>query len=391
MTPLRVSMGVRYFEPRGGAEKFSLSLARFLARRGHRVRVHAFRGGPMEGVELRLLPFPRLAGRAWRDWATGRGLAAALAVDDADVTWGEQKTWSANVIRPGGGSEAEYWSAHASFRGEDGGASWTGLLHLKRLFDLAAERRGFESPEFRRVVVNSELVRGHLLSHYPALAGRIEVVHNGAEPRLSPVGRSDRREVLGALRLEAAAPTALFAGHDFRRKGLTHALRAVAAARRRDPTWPLQLVVAGRDRPGDHARQARVLGLGAAVAFAGTRQDLAALFGAADVLLFPTLFDPFANVTVEALAAGLPVLTTRRNGGHELIADGVEGWAVEDPADAEALAGHLLELRDPARRAAMSRAALACAARHTLESKLLRIEQILAQVAEGNRAGVGEV
>jgi len=387
MTGLRITMAVRYFEPRGGAEKFSLNLARFLVERGHRVRVHAFRGAPVDGVDLRILPFPPLTGRPWRDWATGRRLAQALGRDDADVTWGEQKTWNANVLRPGGGSEEEYWKAHAAFHGLAGGdTSWRRRLHLKRCFDLSAERRGFECPRLRRVIVNSGLVRGHLLQHYPYLAGRIEVVHNGVESRPGAGTGDERASTLLSLGLDPGCPTALFVGHDFKRKGLAHALRAVALARRRDPDWPLQLVVAGRERPGSYLRQARELGLGRSVAFVGAAPDAAALFAAADALLFPSLFDPFANVTVEALSAGLPVLTTRQNGGHELISEGVEGWVIDDPTDAGALAGHLLELRDPARRQEMSRAALACAARNTLESKLKRVEEILAEVAEEKRS-----
>jgi len=107
------------------------------------------------------------------------------------------------------------------------------------------------------------------------------------------------------------------------------------------------------------------------------------------VLLFPTWYDPFANVTLESLAFGVPVITTRQNGGSEAIEPGVNGWVVSEPeaigemADALALAG------DPARRAGLREAARAAAGRLDLTGQLRAVESVLFAVAEERRAAGG--
>jgi len=178
----------------------------------------------------------------------------------------------------------------------------------------------------------------------------------------------------------------LFLGHDFRRKGLREAIQVIAEARRRRPECPWQLLVVGRDRPGPYRALARRLGLGSAVAFVGSVYPPDDCFGTAEVLLFPTWYDPFANVTLESLAFGVPVITTRQNGGSEAIEPGVNGWVVSEPeaigemADALALAG------DPARRAGLREAARAAAGRLDLTGQLRAVESVLFAVAEERRA-----
>jgi len=175
--------------------------------------------------------------------------------------------------------------------------------------------------------------------------------------------------------------TALFMGLDFFRKGLRHAIEAVAAARRKDPAHAWQVLVAGRDETRPFRRLVRELGIADSVTFAGSVPDPAACYAAADVLLFPTTFDSFAIVTVEAMSAGTPVITTIQNGGSEIIEEGRNGWVLPDPAMTERMADHLLELRDPEKRRAMKEAAVATAQRHTAESKFREIEAILVSAA----------
>lgn len=378
---LNITMGVRYFEPRGGAEKFSLRLARHLADRGHSVRVVCFSGQPMAGVRLDLLPWPRACGRARRDWATGEAIAAALVADHAaDVRWGEQKTWHADVIRPGGGSEAEFWRLRAAER------PWGPLAALcsrKRRYDLDAERRGYTDAALRAVVVNSAMVRGHLLRDHPGLAGRIHVVHNGNDLRPpDPGARAQwRREVRAEHGIPEQATLALLLGNGFPRKGLGEAIAAVARARGRTAPTDLWLLAVGRGRAPAFAAQARRAGVGDRVVIRDATRDVARLYAAADVFILPSHFDPFANVTIEALGMGLPVITTRTNGGSEVVTPDGDGWVVDTPADIAGLADALRAACDPETLRRMSAAALAAAARHRLDGKLEAVEAVLAGVA----------
>src|SRR6185436_100349 len=91
-----------------------------------------------------------------------------------------------------------------------------------------------------------------------------------------------------------------------------------------------RLFVAGRGR-------GRKVG-GRAVQHLGAVRDLPRLLAAADVFLLPTLYDPFSNACLEALAAGLPVITTRHNGFAEVIVSGKDGEIINDPGDVRSIA-----------------------------------------------------
>ena len=380
---MKVTMGVRYFEPKGGAEKFSMALAEFLRDRGHTVRVFALSGEPKPGVELILLSPPKFMPRFCRDWMTGRVLSRALDQVTDGVTWGEQKVWHADVIRPGGGSEREYWRVHAKFDplGQWVG-SWLQYLTPKRVFDLHAERRSMTSPRLKALITNSRYTGGHLTRDFPEVATKLSVVHNGTEPAAPPLpSRSALRARMG---LPVDAVTVLFIGHGFRRKGLDPALRAFALAAESRPG--LRFLVAGRDRSSPFERLAHRLGIGDRVIFSGETYSARELYTASDLLLFPSYFDPFANVTVEALGYGLPVITTRTNGGHEVLHHGVDGWVVDDADQFEALAEGLLHLVDPAHLPAAQQAARATAGQNTLTGALEKVEQILLSVESSSHS-----
>ena len=118
-----------------------------------------------------------------------------------------------------------------------------------------------------------------------------------------------------------------------------------------------QLLVIGRDRRvARYQALAEKLGLGARVQFLGALPDVKPYYGAADALLLPTLYDPFPNVALEAMASGLPVITSTTSGAAELIANGHNGYAC-DALDTETLAAHMQAAAVPERHAALCEAA----------------------------------
>ena len=105
----------------------------------------------------------------------------------------------------------------------------------------------------------------------------------------------------------------------------------------------MRLLVAGQ---GDHRKFQSPQ-----VQFLGIVREMPSLYLATDIFLLPTLYDPFSNACLEALAAGRPVVTTRANGFAEIIESGRHGTVVEKPNDVEAIGNALQFWSDPARRA----------------------------------------
>jgi tRNA A-37 threonylcarbamoyl transferase component Bud32 len=133
----------------------------------------------------------------------------------------------------------------------------------------------------------------------------------------------------------------ILAGSGFHRKGLDTAFRALARGDRDDAV----LWVAGADAAAPWQRLANEIGVGSRVRFLGRRDDLEDVYAAADALILPTRYDAFANVCLEAAAAGLAVVTSGANGAARWI-EGA-GMIVDDAEDYEGFARALDQLLDP--------------------------------------------
>ncbi|MBN1438489.1 MAG: glycosyltransferase family 4 protein [Anaerolineales bacterium] len=144
------------------------------------------------------------------------------------------------------------------------------------------------------------------------------------------------RERLG---FAADARMILWAGRPVRFKRLPLLFSAFAEIRVRFPG--ARLVVAGRKELAqeDLDRAAKRAGLGGSLVWTGALalQDLAGMYGAADVFLYPSIYEGFGRVLVEAGAAGLPVVATRTAGAEDIVADGETGL-LAPVEDARALA-----------------------------------------------------
>jgi UDP-glucose:(heptosyl)LPS alpha-1,3-glucosyltransferase len=219
---------------------------------------------------------------------------------------------------------------------------------------LGLERRVFARTS--QILAISRRGADEIARLYGVTDARLSVVYNGVDlERFHPRLRAQHR---AAARDEAGVPpgawAALFAGSGFERKGLATAIRAQALAGNAGG----HLLVVGRGDTAPYRRLAAELGVAARVVWLGPRPDIERWYAAADALVLPTRYEPFGNVHLEALATGLPVVTSVVAGGAEVV-DERCGAAVM-PGDAAALAGALeklrgrnaAEIRDAARAAA---------------------------------------
>ncbi len=195
----------------------------------------------------------------------------------------------------------------------------------------------------RIIVANSAMVAAEFRSFYPEAAHKIRVIHNGVDrsnyyPPTEPV--ADIRRRLGLV-ADDSGVSLIFAGSGWMRKGLSHAL-AILHQLRTHPSPRLanaRLVVIGKGRPEQYAKEINALGLTNAVVFAGSVENPLPYYQQADAMILPTLYDPFANTCIEALACGCPVITTDTNGASEALQPGVNGLVIPGqlkPADVPA-------------------------------------------------------
>lgn len=368
---MRIALSYIRFAPNGGIEKFLATCALRLAQRGHEVTLLC---REQTGVPPQNIRVQKLGGFALGSAAKVRRFAEAverhLVQTPYDVVLGLGKTWTQDVLRLGGGLHRVFLQQTAA-----------GRLRALDEASLGIEAQAFARPDLRRVIANSEMVRREVLRHFPMVQDRISVIHNGVDclrydRQTHARAAAALRHTLGFTERETVF---LFLGNGFHRKGLQETLDAFAVVAAKSTNTRLMIV--GDDiEIARYRDQARGLKLEARVVFLGARNDAAVCYAAADVFVLPTRYDPFANATLEALATGLPVITSDRNGGAEVLTQNLDGVIVPRDGGVDVLVQAMLDWSDLARVQSSRAAARATALRHPLDSKLDAVEALLKDV-----------
>ncbi|MSQ71273.1 MAG: glycosyltransferase family 1 protein [Betaproteobacteria bacterium] len=344
---MRLAIVRQRYNPYGGAERFVERAIHALRERGVGVTVLARQwhsGAPSAEAEsdhgpdadvVRCDPF--FLGSIWRDAGFAHAACRHLEALRVDLVQSHERIACCDVFRAGDGVHAQ-WLANR----QAAGGALLGLsvrLNPYHRYTLAAERRLFASPRLRAVICNSHMVKKEIHRWFGTDEGKLHVIYNGVDldafhPRLKTGTGSRLRARLG---IAPDAPVFLFVGGGFERKGVPRLLQAFAQSAPAD-AW---LLIVGGDRHAPRfARQATAMGRGGRVHFAGAQDDVRPWYGASDCFVLPTLYDPFPNAALEAMASGLPIITTHQCGAAELIEHGKTGF-VCDALDIAALGAAL--------------------------------------------------
>ena len=341
---MRVALLARRFDSAGGGtERDLIVTAQALRAAGHQITIFAdeIRGaggdwdvrrvgaGPRMGRTLSLMRF------AWTAAPAARRAGADLVLSFARCV-------GADVMRSGGGAHASYLRAARKWRGALGASAMR--ISPYHQVQMLVERQAFRSPGLKHVIAVSNFVRDDLIREFGLAPERTATIYNGVDLERFRLAAdpSERAAIRQKFVVPATARVAAFVGNGFARKGLGFLIEA----------WPLVaggafLLVAGADRQTDKfARRARALNVGARVVFTGPQPNVEAIFHAADVFAMPSLFEPFGNVVMEAMACGLPAMTSAFSGVAELLPLSMRGLRVENPDDVGEVALRLGALFD---------------------------------------------
>ncbi|MGC1879010.1 MAG: glycosyltransferase family 4 protein [Rhabdochlamydiaceae bacterium] len=255
-------------------------------------------------------------------------------------------------LRAGNGVHAAYLERRSAEEGFVKRLSFA-LNPLHRV-TLSLEKKGFEHPDLKLLFTNSFLVKEEILQFYHTDPDKIQVVHNGVEwhGMQAPFDKweSEKEKTAREWHLDPNAFQFLFIGHNFRRKGLEKLLSALVRIKGEH----FQLSVVGKEKNLSHFKAVvQSLGLSKKVFFFGPQKETSPFYQIADCLIIPSLYDPFANVTVEALAMGLYVISSKSNGGHEVLKEqsGTVIESLEDPLSFAEVLKNVLNRRKTVARA----------------------------------------
>ncbi len=390
---MRVAITHTRYTDFGGVERTIASLVGRLLDGGHEVHYfcHFVDGEPPDGLNVHIIPNPLKPIRVLKVLSFDRWTERAIEAEGPfDLVHGWSKTSRQDLYTDGSGCLRDYQEYSIGRRGNPVVRSLMRLSPHQRAVE-SIERKRFTQPGVK-VITMSRLVRDQILRRYGLPEDDVEVLYNGIEHGRFHADDKDRHraEVRAELGLDPGAQVVLFLANDYDRKGLDTLLTAFARLAT-EGALPdaARIVVGGRERPRRETRfreLAAKLGVGERVSWIGPRRDPERLFAAADVFAVPTRFDAFGNVVLEAMASATPPIVSTAAGAVEVIDDGKTGVVLDDPDDAEELAGHIRTVLDPERGRAMGVAAADAAKAYTWDRYFDRTLAIYDEVAERKRA-----
>jgi UDP-glucose:(heptosyl)LPS alpha-1,3-glucosyltransferase len=332
---MKLAVICRPFSFHGGVETSTAGLVNALVERGgYDVDLITSAGQfPVSGVGLRRLAVPGQPS-VLRQLCFALAAKRAVSAGAYDLVQSHERCLAQDIYRAGEGCHRAYLDAMGR-----GGLQ----VNPQHRLLLWLERRIFTLRGARHIVAIAARGKAEVERLYGTPASSVTVVYNGVDlTRFHPENRERwRAETREALGIPREAWLVAFVGSGFERKGLGPLMEAVAALRSRD----IRLLVAGKGRAEIYRRLEARLDLQGSVTWIAPRPDVERLYAAADAVALPARYEPFGNVHLEALASGVPVLTSAMTGGSEVVSDGVSGavTASLEPAD---IARGLRTIRD---------------------------------------------
>ena len=366
-TSLTIGFLRRGYSPTGGVEAYLKGLAEGLRREGHRVVLLGTSEWPASewpGGEI-----IRCRGAKLSEYSDEVARQKASPDNRFDLILSVEKVPGCDLYRTDEGLHAAWLEQRSRHIGP--WARFFQKISSKHREKLRLEKQLFTPQKTRRVISLSHKISGEISALYGYPEEQITLIRNGVPSRAATT-HEEREIARRKLGVAADEKVVLFVGTGWERKGLRFAIAAVQSLR--DPM--VKLFVAGK---GNEKRYASP-----AVRFLGSVSQMATIYDAADLILFPTIFDPFPLATLEALSAGLPVITTAANGVSEIMTPGVHGEVIAESSDSAALVTALHKwlgiLSDPVQADQARNACAALASEFTLERNLKETLAVIREV-----------
>ena len=333
---MRVAISFRGCYRRGGVERVMLESANYLADRGHETHAFAMDWDADESVYNKQVIQHRIPSnsshyipRMTRFIKESHGGIAAMS-PKADVVGGfgatappDSVVWMTSVHRA--------WIEIS--KSNSLAARLKQRLNPAHPFILSKEKRRLSPGGYRKVLALTEDVKNDIIKYYNVPEKDIEIVANGYSPtEFSVALRNARREEMRAkVGLKPGDIGIAFVANELERKGFAPLLRASAAIKEA----PIHIVAVGRLNPAAYAEEIKTLGMDGRVHWVGTTSTVADYYAACDLFALPTKYEAWGLVILEAMACGLPVLTSRLAGAAIAVDHGRTGQLLNDPADVQ--------------------------------------------------------
>ncbi|MCX7965979.1 MAG: glycosyltransferase family 4 protein [Syntrophorhabdaceae bacterium] len=371
---MKIGLAIYNFDPKkGGAERYVYDLSCMLVKKGHEVFVICGNGIWVNGVKIikiDTIKYPR-----WlRTLAFALHHKKIIKTLECDIVLGFGNTLELDVYQSHGGVH-KVWMEREIESYDNPVERHIKAFFLKSSIHQRIQKWISEYPikhkRYNRVVAISHMVKDHMMANYGISEDKIEVIYNGVDTqRFKP---NERKNDNKRTRI-------LFSAGNFRLKGLSPLINALEliSKKRKD----FSLIVMGRGRKDRYMRLIEEKGLKDHVVFTGETSSPEDVYRESHISAHPTFYDACSLTTMEAMASGLPVITTRWNGASGLISE-KEGFVIDEPRNIKGLFKAIYELMDKDKRDEMGQNSRLKIESYTMEKNATEMERVFFEVRDG--------
>ena len=380
---MNIAFIARRYDRVGGTEIDLYHLTQLLAKLGHEVTIYCqqVRVSPAPGISIKKVPSIG-AGRLMHMLSLAWIAPKQAYSGEHDIVIGFTRVLKQDLVRCGGGTHKLFVDKMKASEGTIKGALRSISLYHNTL--IAIEKRQFQRG-CKKILAISEIVKDEIMSVYDVAEEKIEVIYDGIDTkRFSPENREKySSEIREKFSIPEDAFVALFLGSGYKRKNLSTIIEALP-----NVEGDIYCLVVGGDKsPQTYASKAKALGIGERVIFGGVQKEAHKFYGACDIFVIPSLQEAFGNVVLEAMASGLPAITTSLSGASEVMKGDLKQLILNNPCDALELAKIITRLTDKSLRDRLAKEAREIAKAYTLEANAKAIEALCKKTLEENQHG----
>ena len=338
---MKVALVRQRYTDFGGAERYTSALAGHLIDSGHEVHIfaHEWKGKQdrMKSGGIVFHRVPMLKGLSVLEVLSfAVNSRQMLKRERFDIIQSFERTLYQDIYRAGDGCHREWLIQRRKI--DPWYKTMTNAINPLHLGLLRIEREIFREGSYRAIIANSERGKFEIMTHYGVPPEKIRVIYTPVDRTRFSMDHSPERgkRVRDSLGIPDESRMLLFVGSGFKRKGLTGVIESLPMVGENT-----HLIVVGKDRIAPYRSLARKAGKEQYVHFTGPLSSVEDYYSAADLFVFPTIYEPFSNVCLEAIASGLPLVTSRINGASEVVREGKNGYVIENPVDPFEIAGKI--------------------------------------------------
>ncbi|MBI3755488.1 MAG: glycosyltransferase family 4 protein [Deltaproteobacteria bacterium] len=332
------------YTPYGGAEVFVSRFIDELLKKGHKCHIFAtnWNRDTREAVVLHKIrtfgpSFLRILSFAVNSYF-------AVRKANLDVILSFDRTFYQDIYRAGDGCHREWLIQRGKLISPL--KRFITFLNPLHLIILYLEKRLLKDKRLKFIVANSIRGKDEIKRHYKLPEDKICVIYNGIDIKaFDLIDKNNIRTVYREKLNIKNETTLLFVGSGFERKGLKFLIEALGILKKNGYEG-IKLIVVGKGNIAKYKDMSVKCGVEADVKFIGPAKDINPYYCAADIFALPSIYEPFSNACLEAMASGLPVVTSRINGASEILTHGKDGMIINDPVNPEEIAERIKPLLD---------------------------------------------